>query len=86
MAWTYIITDENNAEIYDHNDEHVTTAMNNDPPSVRIRNGVPTDPDVKGAVREYLLTEMAEDDDNEPASVYIIKGMLHLSAGNIEER
>ena len=86
MAWTYIITDENNAEIYDHNDENVTTAINSNPPSVRVRNGIPTDPNVAGAMRDYLLTEIEEDNENEPASVYVIKGLLHLSAGNIEER
>ena len=87
MTWTYTL-DGDDAEIYDFNDDLVTTATNSDPPSKTFgRDGIPTNPDVRGAILDYLIEQLNEDiqNDNQPASAYTIRGLLYLAAGRIEE-
>ena len=88
MIWKFE-WDGDDALIYDHNGEQVTKAVNSDPPSKSIGpDGIPTDPDVRGAILEYLIDQLDEDiqNDNQPASAYTIRGLLYLAAGRIEER
>lgn len=88
MKWKYEITDNADALIYDHTDEHVTTAYNDEPPSIRSKNGLPVDPDVKGAICDYVCREIEADDfpTDEAKQQYVSTAQTVLAADRIEER
>ena len=88
MIWTYE-WDGDDAVIYDHNGDQVTTAVNSDPPSKTIGpDGIPKDPDVRDAICDYVCEETeAEDWPSEDAKeTYIRTAQTVLAAGRIQER
>jgi len=88
MKWTFE-WDNDDAVIYDHNGEQVTTAFNSDPPSKTISpDGIPTDPDVRGAITEYLTTEIENEvwPSTDAKETYIRTAQTVLAAGRIEEK
>ena len=88
MIWTYE-WDVDDALIYDHNGDQVTKAVNSDPPSKRIGpDGIPKEPDVRGAICDYVCSEIeAEDWPSEDAKeTYVRTAQTVLAAGRIEER
>jgi hypothetical protein len=88
MKWTYEWNDDD-AVIYDHNDEQVTKAVNSDPPSKTISpNGIPKDPDVRGAITDYLTSEIENGTwpSTDAKETYIRTAQTVLAAGMIEER
>ena len=89
MKWSYSLTDSHDAEIFDHNDEYVTTAKNSDPPSTRFdRNGILKDPDVRGAICDYVCEEIEAEDwpSKDAKETYIRTAQTVLAAGRIQER
>ena len=52
--WIYEFDENNNALIYDHTGGHVTTAENSNPPRIKSVDGIPNDPDVRGAICDYV--------------------------------
>ena len=88
MKWSFE-WDGVDCVIYDHRGDEVTTAINSDPPSKRLgSDGIPKNPDVRGAILDYLIEQLNEDiqNDNQPASAYTIRSLLYIAAGRIEER
>lgn len=88
MTWSYE-WDGDDAQIYDFNGDPATTATNSDPPSKTFgSDDIPTNPDVRGAIFDYLIEQLNEDiqNDNQPASAYTIRSLLYIAAGRIEER
>ena len=88
MIWTFD-WDGDDALIYDHNDDQVTKAINNDPPSKRIgSDGIPKDPDVRGAICDYVCNEIDSSDfpTDEAKHDYVETAQTVLSAGRIEQR
>ena len=90
MIWTYE-WDGDDAVIYDHTDEEVTRAehdpMERGNPH-RDSSGTPVNPDVRGAICDYVCDEIeAEDWPSEDAKeTYIRTAQTVLAAGRIEER
>lgn len=88
MKWTFE-WDETDCMIYDHNGKQVTRAVNNDPPSKRFgSDGIPTDPDVRGAICDYVCNEIESSDfpTDEDKHDYVETTQTVLAAGRIEER
>jgi len=89
MIWTYEFDDNADAVIYDHNGQQVTKAVNSDPPSKTIGpDGIPKDPDVRGAICEYVCNEIESSDfpSDEDKHDYVETAQTVLAAGQIEER
>jgi len=88
MKWEYDLDNNNNATIYDHNGEQVTTSENPNSPQLIKENGVPTQPDVKGAIVDYITTQIDSSDypNDEALMRYIQTTQTILSANKIEER
>ena len=88
MIWTYE-WDGDDALIYDHNADQVTKAVNSDPPSKTIvPDGIPTDPDVRGAICDYVCEEIEKEDwpSEDAKETYIRTAQTVLAAGRIQER
>jgi len=88
MKWTYK-WDGKDVIIYDHNGEQVTTAINSDPPSKTISpNGIPTDPNVRATITDYLTDEIENETwpSTDAKETYIRTAQTILAAGQIEER
>ena len=88
MNWEYEWNGDD-AQIYDHNGEAVTKAINSDPPSKRIgSDGVPKDPDVRGAICDYICNEIDSSDfpSDEAKHDYVETAQTVLAAGLIERR
>lgn len=88
MKWTFE-WQEGDVVIYDHNGDQVTTAENTDPPGkITNPNGIPIDPDVRGAITDYLTTEIENETwpSTDAKETYIRTAQTVLAAGRIEER
>lgn len=96
MKWTYEWDGDGNAIIYDHNGDEVTTAINTneipeyaeEKPKRMSPNGVPVEPDVKGAITDYLTTEIGNETwpSTDAKETYIRTAQTVLAAGQIVER
>lgn len=88
MKWEYDTDEDNNVEIFDHNGEQVTIAENANSPQLVKKNGVPVQPDVKGAIVDYITTQIDSSDfpNDEALMTYIQTTQTILSANKIEER
>lgn len=88
MIWTFE-WDGDDALIFDHNEEQVTKAVNSDPPSKTIGpDGIPKDPDVRGAICDYVCSEIESSDfpTDEDKHDYVETAQTVLAAGWIQER
>jgi hypothetical protein len=96
MKWTYVWDGNGNAIIYDHNGDKVTTATNTneipeyaeDKPKRISPDGVPVDPDVRGAITDYLTNEIENETwpSTDAKETYIRTAQTVLAAGMIEEK
>ena len=88
MNWEYEWNGDD-AQIYDHTGEAVTKAVNSDPPSKRIGpDGIPKEPDVRGAICDYVCDEIEGEDwpSEDAKETYIRTAQTVLAAGRIQER
>lgn len=88
MSWTYK-WDGDDVLIYDHNDDQVTKAVNSDPPSKTIGpDGIPKDPDVQGAICEYVCGVIDKETwpSEDVKETYIKTAQTVLAASAIKNR
>ena len=88
MIWTYE-WDKNDCVIYDHTGDQVTKAVNSEPPSKTTGpDGIPQDPDVRGAICDYVCKEIESSDfpSDEAKHDYVETAQTVLAAGRIEQR
>lgn len=88
MIWAFE-WDGDDVLVYDHNGDQVTTAVNNEPPSKTIGpDGIPKEPDVRGAICDYVCDEIKTEDwpSEDAKETYIRTAQTVLAAGRIQKR
>lgn len=88
MKWSFE-WDDDDCVIYDHNGDQVTKAVNSDPPSKRWgSDGIPKEPDVRGAICDYVCERIDVDDfeSDDTMHRYVETAQTVLAAGMIKER
>ena len=88
MKWTFK-WDDGYAQIYDHNGDAVTKAINSDPPSKRIgADGIPKEPDVRSAICNYICREIDSSEFPTDESMHdcVETTQTVLAAGAIKEQ
>lgn len=89
MNWEYEFKNNNEyVEVYDHRGDLVDTVENNDAPVVRRQGNIPTSPDIRAAIREYISGVIESDTfpNDEAKMRYVQKTQTVLAANAIEER
>ena len=76
------VGEDNDADIY-WQDEYITTAENENPPAVSRNGTLPTNPDILGAVADWMATL---DIPNDLGNADAIMILARLEAEQIEER
>ena len=82
MTLEYEFVENNDAAIY-WDDEHITTAKNENPPGITSNGGLPTDPDISESLSDWLSQREIPEELGYSDAIMIL---ARIQSGKIEQR